>query len=463
MHPRLLFLTITLEGYVVLAAELLAIRQLTPYVGNATDSIAVIIAAVLLPLAIGYHVGGRTLYKPSQVNALRLQLARNLLIAGAILALGFINLHAGIFFETLSALGIQHRLARTVLYVSCFLVYPTYLLGQTIPIASQALPPGNLARLTGRMLFYSTLGSFMGSIISTIILMAWLGVHNTFTITLTMLMMLVILLTNNARHAYTVFAVLLVLYTAVLNGDPVMDKLHIVQNNAYNQVAVINKNGERYFSVNNSFSSRTGARGSYPYVNFMEDIITRFSPANKPLNILVIGAGGFTLGLKDTKNNYTFLDIDPDLKHTAETYFLGHTLAPNKHFVAESARPWLRAQTGSYDVIVADAFTNVFTTPTDLITQEFFTELKGHLNPGGIFMMNAIISPKFATPYSRVLDTTLRTAFPYINRQLILSEISAHNPEYVNAIYVYFHPLTPAPPANPHPYTDLLNRYFLHH
>jgi uncharacterized membrane protein (DUF441 family) len=50
----LLLAAIAIEGYAVLAMELLAIRQLTPYVGNATDKIAIVIviAAVLLPLAL---------------------------------------------------------------------------------------------------------------------------------------------------------------------------------------------------------------------------------------------------------------------------------------------------------------------------------------------------------------------------------------------------------------------------
>jgi hypothetical protein len=55
----LLLAAIAIEGYAVLAVELLAMRQLTPYVGNATDTVAIVIAAVLLPLAFGYEAGGR--------------------------------------------------------------------------------------------------------------------------------------------------------------------------------------------------------------------------------------------------------------------------------------------------------------------------------------------------------------------------------------------------------------------
>ena len=54
-----LFVVIVLEGYVVLATELLAIRQSIPYVGGGTDTVSIVIAAVLLPLALGYWAGGR--------------------------------------------------------------------------------------------------------------------------------------------------------------------------------------------------------------------------------------------------------------------------------------------------------------------------------------------------------------------------------------------------------------------
>jgi hypothetical protein len=55
VSPALLILgAIAIEGYVVLAVELVAIRQLTLYGGNATNIVAIVIAAVLLPLAFGY-------------------------------------------------------------------------------------------------------------------------------------------------------------------------------------------------------------------------------------------------------------------------------------------------------------------------------------------------------------------------------------------------------------------------
>src|SRR5690349_17072533 len=73
----MLLAAVAIEGYVVLAVELLAIRQLTPYVGNATDTVAIVIAAVLLPLAFGYDAGGRSGLGLGDELGVRRRLTRN--------------------------------------------------------------------------------------------------------------------------------------------------------------------------------------------------------------------------------------------------------------------------------------------------------------------------------------------------------------------------------------------------
>ncbi|MGB0719517.1 MAG: hypothetical protein ACPGRX_03535, partial [Bdellovibrionales bacterium] len=83
-----LFVIIVLEGYVVLSSELLAIRQSIPFVGSGTDTVSIIIAAVLMPLAFGYQAGGR--FKPGfnengKYHSIRRKLITNILISMVIL------------------------------------------------------------------------------------------------------------------------------------------------------------------------------------------------------------------------------------------------------------------------------------------------------------------------------------------------------------------------------------------
>src|SRR3954471_1763672 len=125
---------LAIEGYVVLAAELLAIRQLVPYVGTATDTVAIVVAAVLLPLALGYHAGGRAGLPAGDEPGVRRRLTRNLLAAALVLTLGLSHPCLAFFFDACEDLGLTHRLAQTAVYAGLFLVCPVYLLGQTVPL-----------------------------------------------------------------------------------------------------------------------------------------------------------------------------------------------------------------------------------------------------------------------------------------------------------------------------------------
>ena len=133
-----LFAVIVLEGYVVLSSELLAIRQTIPFIGSGTDTVSIIIAAVLMPLAFGYHVGGK--FKPGfrdgEYYTVRDKLIFNMNAAAAILLIGLSYPLMDIFFKGLSGLGLDHRLLMITIYASLFLVLPVFLLGQTIPLIS---------------------------------------------------------------------------------------------------------------------------------------------------------------------------------------------------------------------------------------------------------------------------------------------------------------------------------------
>lgn len=51
----------------------------------------------------------------------------------------------------------------------------------------------------------------------------------------------------------------------------------------------------------------------FPYFKFIESIIKKL-PEDKVSNVLVLGAGGFTIGIDDERNQYTYLDIEKTYK-----------------------------------------------------------------------------------------------------------------------------------------------------
>ncbi len=420
----LLFIVIIIEGYAVLATELLAIRQIIPYVGSGTDIVSIIIAAVLMPLAVGYYYGGR--YRPFKVKGklvtVRRKLIRNILIAATILLPGLSYFTIQVFFITLLSEGIGNRILMTTLYALIFLVTPVFLLGQTVPLVSNFFSSQKLSRITGKMLFCSTTGSFLGAIVSTLVLMTYAGVSNTVNAVFLLLAFLVFILSKSKLSEQIIYMAGLTAVAVFLNSPFVLKPFHIVQDNAYNTTSVVEDEKGLHLIQNNNDSSLIGPNGEHhPYVEFVERhyIDPTFNDKVAPKKILVVGAAGFTFGIKDLKNDYTYVDIDKDIRKTAEQYFLKQKLGPNKRFVGEDIRSFLTREPQKYDLIFLDAFLGNLTLPEQLATREFFLQVRNALKPDGIMVANFIASPSFRGTFSQNIDNTLRSVFPHLGRQVI--------------------------------------------
>jgi spermidine synthase len=423
VNPIFLYALVFIEGYVVLAAELIALRQLIPYAGNGTDVISIVIAAVLLPLAFGYYAGGHLAPLRRRGQSVRARLSRNFRIALFFLTPGLSLVVIDSFFMNLAMSGIYHRLALAPIYALVFLIVPIFCLGQTIPLISRYFRSVKTEKVAGRMLAWSTLGSFLGSVFSTIVVMAYFGVHVAVLLVLALLV-LAIALADRTLSLRSMAAPLLVLGAGLLlNSGMVYRSLGISYQNAYNTVRIVAQNGEKTLLLNNAASSmynvKTGE--TYDYIRKAETLfIDPIRDEEPERDILVLGTGGFTFGLKDEFHSYTYVDIDPGLKQMAEEEFLGRKLTPNKKFVPVSARAFLRESKikgQRYDIVYLDAYNAEMFIPESLVTQEFFAQVREVTKPGGVVLANFVGDPMFAgDPYSVHLDATFRSVFPNISR-----------------------------------------------
>lgn len=423
-----LFLVIIIEGYIVLSTEILAIRQTVPYVGSGTDTVSIIIAAVLMPLAFGYYQGGR--YRPVRTNgrylSVRNKLINNILIASVILLLALSYLTINLFFYGLSEIGLQHRLLTETIYVLLFIVTPVYCLGQTIPLVSNYFPSEKLSRITGKMLFFSTMGSFLGAVFSTLVLMSFFGVHITICVMFALLSLLVFLIAKKKLSEKPLLMLTITLSAFYMNSPAMMHHLNIVGDNQYNTIMIsTDKHGAKHFIQNGNSSSMLTLDGhKHPYIEFIERhyIAPIRTGSGPPKSILVVGAGGFTLGLEDDKNDYTYVDIDPSLKDISEKYFIERKLGQNKRFIPEDVRAYLNHAGKKFDFILIDAYFGDTTFPEYLATQEFFGQVKASLNGGGIITWNFILSPTFKDRMSQNMDNTLHSVFSHLDRQIVTGE-----------------------------------------
>ena len=425
-----LYMIIFLEGYIILSSELLAMRTTVPFVGAGTDTMSIIIAAVLLPLAAGYQTGGKFKIKgeDGQYHSIRKKLLSNIFIATCFFLPALSYFIMQFFFYALASSGIENALVQIIIYCLIFIVYPVYLLGQTVPLVSNYFSKEKLSQITGKMLFFSTLGSFCGSIVTTLVFMQYLGVHNTISLIFILLLFLTISLGKKETRNQTMSVFFMVCIALFLNSDHIMKgMLHVVKNNKYSIIMVMavtedgeldEENGTPHMFINNNDSSMYGQDGrKHDYVEFAEKITYEALPEDAPpLDILIVGAGGFTFGHNDLKHNFVYVDIDKDLKYVAEEFLLKEKLQPNKTFYPIPVRAYFKNTDKKFDVILLDAFLGGLSIPEHLVTKEFFGEVKDHVKPDGVVIANFIVSPSFSNLFSKNIDNTFRSVFPYVSR-----------------------------------------------
>ncbi len=455
-NTSFLFIVIILEGYIILSTELLAMRMTTPFVGTGTDNISIIIAAVLLPLAAGYQAGGKFIIrsKNGKYISVRKKLLKNIIIASLFILPGLsYYLMQFFFYFALEQNGIENKLAQITIYSLIFLVTPVYLLGQTVPLISNYFAKEKLSQITGKMLFFSTLGSFAGSVLTTLVMMQYIGAHNTVSLLFILLLGLTIILSKRKKYDYIVFMFFILSTSLVINSNKVMrEQLHIVKNNKYNTIMImkindnneIDENGIPHLFINNNDSSMYSQDGrKHPYAEFAERITIKSIPEDAPpKKILIIGAGGFTFGHNDLKNDYIYIDIDKDLKEVSEKYLLKEKLQPNKKFYPLPARAFFSVTDEKFDIILLDAYLGRLTIPEHLVTQDFFLEVKSHLNDKGVLIANFIVSPNFNNLFSKNIDNTIRSVFPYVSRHDTSNDYdiwSNSNTQSSNFLYIYKH------------------------
>lgn len=417
-----LYLIIFLEGYVVLSSELLAIRQTLPFVGSGTDTLSIIIAAVLMPLAVGYYAGGR--YRGN----VRRKIVNNLLVAQFFLvpALSYYFL-TQIYDPLIDRYDFKNRIGLVTLYACAFLVVPVYLLGQTVPLVSNYFRKRRLSTIAGKILFFSTFGSFLGAVLTTTILMNLIGVAYTAVVTVACMFVLVLILARRKLSASVFISALLLAISVFLNSPFALSQINVVSDNAYNTVQVEESGkivSKRYIRLNRSYSSGIEIENPdeplFSYAQYIDRYYIRgLRREDVRGNILVLGAGGFTIGLGDKWHDYTYVDIDPDLKDVAEEEFLKTKLENNKTFVGEPARAFLNSTDQKYDLIIMDIYRGPSGIPQHLLTREFFALMGARLKENGILVVHMVATPLMEDEFSKTLDNTIRSVYPYAARQVM--------------------------------------------
>ena len=397
-----------LEGFVSVSLQMLMMRQLVPFIGSSVVVSSLVVGFFLASLSLGYAIGGRI--KENHIQ----KLTTNLIISALLLGVCVSYPVMGITFEFLNE-HINNPLLETSIVLSLFLAPAVFLLGQTVPLLTNFYKSSRVSEIAGDSFAINTVGSVLGSIITALVFFYFFGMAATVFIDVILLGVVVFLLID--KSVYVKYGAMLTAILGITYGLNIhYEKDNFNLTNAYNNYEIKQEtiNGEliKIFKMNRSYSSGLKANGrSWDYIEHTKTILfSHMGIKNK--DVLILGAGGFTLSHGNVpKNNYVYLDIDPDIKEIAEKDFLEKDI--NGTFIAKDARVYVNETEKKYDAILVDLYSNKATIPWHLLTKEFIVDVRKATEEDGVVVFNIISGGMFGDDYARNIYNTIHAVFPY--------------------------------------------------
>jgi len=131
-------------------------------------------------------------------------------------------------------------------------------------------------------------------------------------------------------------------------------------------------------------------------------------------SMCIIGLGGGTIAREFSAAYGPIpidgVEIDPTIVELGRQYF--NMNEPNLHVIVQDGRSYLQSTSKKYDVIGIDAYQQPYI-PFQLTTQEFFSEVRAHLTPTGV----AVIDAANVNGDYRLVETlaqTMHAVFPNV-------------------------------------------------
>ncbi|MCP4524115.1 MAG: hypothetical protein GY828_07905 [Candidatus Gracilibacteria bacterium] len=410
MH-YIIYLVAFLEGFTTLSVEIVALRKFTPIIGSNSISTSIILGVILLALSYGYYKGGQIAAEGKKVKS---RLVTNLLFSSA-----YYFFLTFIFIEFIleGFLSFSGSYFLSILFSSIILFFiPVFLASQTIPLLGELLKGKHSGEKMGKLLFYSTIGSFVGSVSTSVVFFPWIGVTKT-AILSSLFLVVSAGLVMYCTKKYTVIkkvgvVILFSLYTTSLFHQDIGTGIIYSKANSYHTVTIYDTpRGYRIFSMDDAYSSGIIKNTNKSFFQYIQEVEQRVIES-QPKNILVIGAAGFTfpndIADFDFIDSIDVVDVDPSLKDIAEEYFLEKKLSDKITFYPQPSRFFLNnIGEKKYDFVLVDVYSGQ-SLPPQVLTQEFFQQLD---TLSENIYLNIIADAEGESKFSQTFFSTLHSVF----------------------------------------------------
>ena len=423
---RYLLFTVFVSGMTTLAAELAAGRLIGNVFGTSNIVWASIIGLILIYLTVGYFVGGKwadanptpgAMYRVLSWGAFTLGLVP--FVAGPVLR------SAATAFEVLQV-GI---LGVSFIAVLVLFSVPITLLGTISPFAIRLSvdDAAHAGEISGRIYAISTLGSFIGTFLPTLVFIPAIGTTKTFL--LFSLVLLFVALAGLGMYASRSAMFKLLWMPAVLAIVAMIWSGQALKRNsgqiyetesAYNYIQVAQQNGYTILRLNegqgvHSIYNSDTLQYNGPWDQFL--VGPYFYADRKPSEIKRIAIVGLAAGTAARQLTAVYgnvpidgFELDPKIVEVGKKYF--DMNMPNLNIHVGDGRLGLEQSPYKYDIIAVDAYRPPYI-PAHMTTQEFFEIVASHQTEDGVLVINSASVPGDRRLING-LATTIGTVFPSI-------------------------------------------------
>ena len=291
----ILLFVVLVEGFTTLAMQMVALRHAIPLVGSSIILTSVVIGVILLALAVGYRHGGKLTERLTHKQITRV-LARLLFGAGLYYVLLVFPFQEGILVDFVQKFP---YIVALFLFSLLFFFIPVAIASHTMPMITE-LTNGTKGFAAGKILFVSTLGSFLGSILTSTVLFSVLGVELTGYVRAGLLIVCHMALIIYMRRIPWAGIVALVVIGVLFFQRPEAEAMVYTHDSAYQKIEIReDKYADtliRTMLLNGGYASSIYAdkrESRFGYIRTaieISDIRTAVSSTMEKKNILVIGA-----------------------------------------------------------------------------------------------------------------------------------------------------------------------------
>ncbi|MEO8357972.1 MAG: fused MFS/spermidine synthase [Chloroflexota bacterium] len=423
---RYLLFTVFISGMTTLAAELAAARLIGNVFGTSNLVWTSIIGLILIYLTVGYFIGGKWADANPTPAAMYRALAWGAFTLGLVPYMAAPVLKAAATAFEVLQVGI---LGASFIAVLVLFSVPITLLGTISPFAIR-LSVDDMSRagqISGQIYAISTLGSFIGTFLPTLVTIPAIGTTRTFL--LFSLVLLFVALAGLGKFASRsamlkhLWMPLVIAVIAILaSGQSLKNSAGQIYEteSAYNYIQVAEQNGFTILRLNEG----QGVHSIYhpdilqyngPWDQFL--VSPYFYANRKPSDVERVAIVGLAAGTTARQLTAVYGDIqidgyelDPKIVEVGQKYF-GMTM-PNLNIYIGDGRLGLERSPHKYDIIAVDAYRPPYI-PPHMTTQEFFQIIASHLTDYGVLTINSASVPGDRRLING-LATTMGTVFPSI-------------------------------------------------